>query len=743
MIGRSPIIRVAVASPLRTYLDYLPPTGYANTAIQPGCRVRVPLGRRETVGIIVSLEERPHVEHAKLRPIIALIDEQPLLPSDITQLAVWAASYYHHPPGEVFAAILPGPLRQGAPAERRLPFHWVLTPNGAAALTEQLGGRAIRQRDVLLALRDHPQGLTPAQLRATLGEVSDPIRRLERRGWIQRRHGQDVSQSEDPVSGATPPDLTADQLTAVSEIHSSVGYCTFLLDGVTGSGKTEIYLQAILDTLAQGKQALVLVPEIGLTPQLMARFRARIDQPLTLYHSGLTEKQRQTAWLDAQSGDARLIVGTRSAVFLPLPNAGLMVVDEEHDPSFKQQDGFRYSARDIAVWRAKSLGIPVILGSATPSLETLQNAITGRYSHLKLSKRATGIAPPKVHLVDMRHVRAQAQLSPTLLTRMREHLSDGGQVLLFQNRRGFAPILRCHACGWIAECERCASPYTVHPDRDQATMVGELRCHHCGKRAPVPTDCPACHDAAPEPIGSGTVRIEDALQQHFPNARIARVDRDATQRKGTLEKLLTEIRAGHYQILIGTQMLAKGHHFPNVNLAAVLDADQGLYSTDFRAGERLGQLIVQVAGRAGRHARQGEVLVQTHHPDHPMLGLLIEQGYGAFARALLGERERAGWPPFTRIALLRAEASQAELPMAFLSWARQEAIRLDSQCLLLGPVPAPMHRRAGRYRAQLLVQADSPGTLHALLTPWIHRIAESKPARQVRWSVDVDPCDTL
>jgi primosomal protein N' (replication factor Y) len=515
------------------------------------------------------------------------------------------------------------------------------------------------------------------------------------------------------------------------------GFTAWLLEGVTGSGKTEVYLQLIADQLRDSKQVLVLVPEIGLTPQLVARFQQRFTLPISVLHSGLNDAERWRAWQQAASGTARLIIGTRSAIFTPLKHPGLIVIDEEHDGSFKQQDGLRYSARDLAVWRAHQLAIPVLLGSATPSLESLYNVQQGRYRHLLLPERAGEACHPRMHLLDLRQQPMQDLLSKTLIDAIRHHLDRGGQTLLFLNRRGFAPVLLCHACGWVAACQRCDARLTLHQQQR------ELRCHHCGSQRRVDAFCPSCGSSELIAIGEGTQRIEQTLQTLFAQHTVLRIDRDSTRRKGALESALDEASSGRAKILLGTQMLAKGHHFPEVTLVAILDADQGLFSSDFRASERMAQLIIQVAGRAGRADRPGEVIIQTHHPDHPLLLQLVQQGYPAFARSALVERQQTGFPPFTSMALLRAEASRAELPRDFLEQARRLAeTRPEPRVQLWGPVAAPMERRAGRYRAQLLIQSPQRNALQRFLDGWIPALESIRQVRQVRWSIDVDPIDT-
>jgi primosomal protein N' (replication factor Y) len=726
-----PILRVAVPSPLFRLFDYLPPRGWAGAAPLPGARLRIPFGRGRTVGVLVGIAEASDVPANRLKRAEAVLDDEPLLPADILAMAHWAADYYHFPLGEVLAGCLPVLLRRGGAAEAAMEAHVRITDAGRVA-TDTLERRAPRQAQALRFLDAHPDGCTRSQL-ADAGIGTPILRALAARGCIETAHRPPAQAA--PAAPRPGPPLNPDQRQACETITAARGrYACFLLEGVTGSGKTEVYLQAITATVAAGRQALVVVPEIGLTPQLLARFRRRLGcEPVTL-HSGLSETERLGAWLAARSGAAQVVIGTRSAAWVPLARPGLFVVDEEHDASLKQQDGLRYSARDLLVWRAHRDRVPIVLGSATPALESIHNARQGRYALLALTERAGQAVAPRLRLLNVRGQPLDEGLSPRLITHMQRHLEADGQVLLFLNRRGFAPTLLCHDCGWVGECRRCDAHLTLHQRHRQ------LRCHHCGSQQPLPAQCPHCGSADLRAVGAGTERVEQALERHFPGVPTIRIDRDSTRRKGRLEDLLSQATQGTARILLGTQMLAKGHHFPGVTLVGILDADQGLFSADFRAGERLAQQIVQVAGRAGRAERRGEVLIQTHHPDHPLLRQLVAAGYPAFAAAALAEREAAGLPPFRSLALLRAEAVDARAPDAFLS-AAHDAAGPAAGVEFWGPVPAPMERRAGRFRAQLLLVARDRGRLHRLLADWVPRLGGLKPARKVRWSIDVDPID--
>ncbi|WP_062536603.1 primosomal protein N', partial [Mizugakiibacter sediminis] len=557
-------------------------------------------------------------------------------------------------------------------------------------------------------------------------------RRLAAAGLLERYEAEAPPADPPPAS---PASLNAEQQAAVQAVAAAAGaFQPFLLDGVTGSGKTEVYLALIERTLADGRQALLLVPEIGLAPQTVRRLRERFGDRVDVLHSNLAEGERARAWLRARRGGPHVLLGTRSAVFAPLPDLGLIVVDEEHDTSYKQQEGFRYHARDLALVRARARGVPIVLGSATPSLESLANVAAGRYRHLRLPARAAAAQPPTLRVLDVRGRRLEHGVSPALLAALADCLHRGEQALVFKNRRGYAPVLLCHACGWHAACPRCDKPLTLHRGRNA------LACHHCGSERPAPAACPECGGTALTPQGHGTERLEEALAARFPAVPVVRIDRDTTRRRDAFETLLGGLPADGAAILVGTQMLAKGHDLPNLTLVAVVGVDEGLYSVDFRAGERLAQQIVQVAGRAGRARKPGAVWLQTHHPDHPLLATLLRAGYAALATAMLEERRAAQLPPYAHMALLRAQAARAEHADAFLADAAA-ALPADAQLRVSGPMPAPMARRAGQYRAQLLLEADTRAPLRRVLPAWHAVLAALPSARRVRWSLDVDPVD--
>ena len=676
------------------------------------------------------------VPAAKVKRCTEVLDDTAILSEADLWLIRFTSSYYHHPIGEVVAAALPSLLRQGKP------LHPTVIKVVATDLSKQtelaaLARRAPKQAELLEALFDAgDDGLDTDLMTETLPAWRRAAKGLADKGLIETFETRADDFDERLVAPKKAgPELNADQQQALFVLRGSDQFAAYLLDGVTGSGKTEVYLQRVQDILKQGKQVLILVPEIGLTPQLVTRLRDRLGIEPALLHSGLTDAARLAAWRAARSGAAHLVVGTRSAIFTPLKNPGLIIVDEEHDHSFKQQEGLRYSARDLAIAKAKHLDIPVILGSATPTLEMLHHCRSGAYEHIVLPARAGGAIPPALRLIDTIRTPATDGISEPLAGAIHKHLDTDGQVLIFLNRRGFAPTLICNSCGHIAGCERCDSRLTVHAGSKQ------LRCHHCGVCRPLNDRCDECGEAV-KPLGEGTERLEDSLKSRFPDAVINRIDSDSTQRKGAMQEALENATLGHANILVGTQMLSKGHHFPKLSLVGIVNADQGLFGTDFRSGERMAQSIIQVAGRAGRESRAGEVLIQTAFPDNEFWGTLIEGGYRKISDNALTEREITRWPPFTRLALLRSAAHRQSDAHRFLEIARRHLAAKTNQSLrILGPVDAPMARKAGRYRAQLLLQSSDRSSLHQVLTE-LRPILENDPsARKVRWSIDVDPVE--
>ncbi|MFO7603638.1 MAG: primosomal protein N' [Gammaproteobacteria bacterium] len=728
------ILRIAIPTPLRRLFDYLP--AHEGHVAQVGARVRVNFARRDVIGVVMELTQQSEVPAHKLKRVREVLDAAPVLEPAILQLSRWAAQYYQHPPGEVMQQALPALLRQGRAAETQSQRHYSLSASGAALDLDALK-HSPRQQAILARLRSSGGALSDADLVLHFTDHSyrAPLRKLIDKGLVaEQQQALSLEHNPAPLAG---PELNTEQQQAVAAVVASLGQSQcFLLDGVTGSGKTEVYLNIIEQVHARGQQVLVLVPEIGLTPQLVDRFRQRLARPVVVLHSALNDQERLNAWLAARSGEAAVVIGTRSAIFTPLHDAGLIIVDEEHDTSLKQQDGFRYHARDLAILRARERGVPVLLGSATPSLESLYNVQQGRSRALHLTRRAGDAQPPRLHAIDLKGQPIQNNISLRLRQAMSEHLQRGQQVMLFLNRRGFAPVLMCHDCGWHARCPRCDAHMTLH------RSIEKLRCHHCGSEQRLMPHCPSCKAEALVEVGHGTERLEESLGEMFPDDRILRIDRDSTRRKGELQDKLEQIQRGAAQILIGTQMLAKGHHFPNVTLVGILDADSGLFSADFRATERMAQLIVQVAGRAGRAELPGEVFIQTHHPEHPLLRTLMTAGYAAFAAAAMQERQQTELPPYSYLVLLRAEAVQNGAALSFLQQARQRmAPHAHAGVEFYGPFPAAMERRAGKYRAQLLLQATQRAPLQQLLATCLPLLESQPQTRKVRWSVDVDPME--
>nr|WP_324259909.1 primosomal protein N' [Cellvibrio fontiphilus] len=733
-----PLLEIALPVPLRRHFDYLPPADLSPdqlTQLRPGVLVRVPFGRQQLVGVLISIKSFSEQPEHKLRAAIEVIDSQTVIDAELLDLCCWAANYYQCAPGEALHTALPALLRQGEQARLRgepvlrLTIEGKGLPSGALKRSpKQAALLAVLQQREQLALRELSEFNIPSTIAKALID----------KGLVQKTEvAPDSRVQPAPLLREPPLPLNDEQRAAFEQIqyHS---FNTYLLDGATGSGKTEIYLQAIAETLKNGKQALVLVPEIGLTPQTLQRFQRRFNLPIVALHSGLNDRERLDAWLQARAGIARIIIGTRSALFTPLKEPGIIIIDEEHDGSFKQQDGFRYSARDLAAMRAHRLGIPLILGSATPSLETLYNAKLERYRYLRLQARAGNAKPPAIELLDIRGETLHEGFAKASVDAISDTLKQGNQALVFLNRRGYAPALECHDCGWLATCNHCDARMTVH------NTPRHLHCHHCDHQRALPKRCPSCNSGKLQPLGQGTERSELVLQELFPATKVIRVDRDSTRNKNSMQTLLANVHSGEPCILVGTQMLAKGHHFADVTLVVIIDADAGLFSTDFRGPERMGQLLLQVAGRAGRAEKPGRVLLQTHHIDHPLVQTLMHKGYHALAELILHERQLTQLPPFRHLALLRAESKQAQQAVHFLQQARQlaETIQAPSPALsYLGPLPAMMEKRGDRFRYQLQFNAAQRKPLQALLSQLALQLEAHPLANKVRWSIDVDPQD--
>ena len=749
------ILKIAVPLPLPELFDFLPAKDTPAEAYQPGCRVCVPFGGRKLIGVIHSLAESSELATHKLKPVLGLLDQKPLLNLEIQSLANWACQYYHHPLGEVYQHILPKMLRSiqiKQTQTQTITYYSIPATTKSEQITQAQGlARATRQQQayqVLCQLTTAQKKISKedllAQLRAQNNSVDwrRIIQQLCNKNLVTayqqtRPTTADNSLAENYLAQAHLP-LNPEQRQTLNALRQLTNtFAPVLLYGITGSGKTEVYLQFIDQVLKQGKQVLVLVPEINLTPQLIARFQRRFNTVMVLLHSAVSQRQRLQNWLDAQQGRARIVIGTRSAVFTPMPHLGAIIVDEEHDPSFKQQEGFRYHARDVAIMRANKLQIPVLCGSATPSMESFANAFAGRYHFYQLTQRAQNSHKTPITVLDVRNRQIDHGISHELKDLISTHLQQQNQVLIFQNRRGFAPVLYCHHCGWIARCSQCDANLTLHLQENR------MICHHCEQQQSVPQVCLACNSTQIAPLGAGTQRIESTLRKIFPDTEIFRIDRDATRRKGSFEQLLQYIQNGQSQILVGTQMIAKGHHFPNVTLVVILDIDQGLFSIDFRAPERMAQLIIQVAGRAGRADKPGQVIIQTQQPEHPFFTTLLANTYPDFARELLTQRKQNQLPPYGFQALLRASAGNSENVQKFLDYGVRVYQQLPEslrQVDVQGPFCAPMPRKLGEYHYQLLFQAGSRHLLQNFLRHWLAVFSRQNPLRhKVKWSVDIDP----
>lgn len=728
-----PIIRVALDVPVNILFDYRAPDV---TAQDIGARVCVPFGKKLLTGVILEVATYSSVS-SKLRSAIHIFRDISPLPGALLDLFQFCSAYYHYPLGEVVMNGLPGSLRRLKPfvPDASAVFQYRLTSTGASADIAAIPARSIVKRRFLARLRDDgPMNIR--EVRQLSRHAPSVLKEFIRLGWVEEIS---VVPSSTVTSIAEIPPaltLTPDQESAVNDIAVRINeFNTWLLQGVTGSGKTEVYLQLISRLLRQGQQTLVLVPEINLTPQLEATFRARFPAiRLVSLHSGLNPSERANGWLQAQQGDAKIILGTRLAVFTPLPKLGLIIVDEEQDISFKQQEGLRYSARDVAIFRAKHADVPVVLGSATPSLESYYNAISGRYLRLRLPSRAVkNAALPDIRYIDTRVAQTREGLSAPLIAALEKCLVLNQQSLVFINRRGYAPVLLCKSCAWTATCHRCASRLVVH------LREKRMRCHHCGYQEHFPSICPECGDQDIVPFGHGTQRVEAALSERFPDARIVRIDRDSTRRKNTWQKMLKDINEQRVDILVGTQILAKGHDFPNLSLVGILNSDASLFSTDYRASERLFAQLMQVAGRAGRAGVPGEVLIQTEFPNHPLYHALRQHDYDTLAQTLLAERKTAGFPPFIYQAILRAEATQMAVALDFLMHAAT-IVKAPKRVEVFDPVPAQMARLKGLERAYLLIQSSSRKNLQEFLAEWRTKL-DMLSVKKVRWTLDIDPLE--
>ena len=724
------VVRIALPIPMRREFDYL----IAGNSPAVGCRVRVPFGNRQMVGMVMGHADESDVDHDKLKAIDEVLDLSPVMSPLLLKLCRWLSQYYQHPLGDVIFTALPVLLRKGEPATAKPVEYLMATQLGLETELDSLK-RALKQQALMTTLQQGELAFSLAREQSS----SAIIKALIDKSLVEKQEKIPETRSNwrEQLRIAEKPMANVQQSLAITGItQQGTGYETFLLEGVTGSGKTEVYLQCIESVLLRGQQVLVLVPEIGLTPQTVGRFRDRFGIDVGVLHSNLSDSERLLVWQQAAAGDIGIVIGTRSAIFTPLKSPGMLIVDEEHDASYKQQDGLRYSARDLAVVRAREEDIPLILGTATPSLESLNNALQKRYQHFTLHERAGSASHTQQKVLDITGQPLQFGLSPGIIGRIRQHLQQGSQVMLFINRRGYAPALVCHTCGHVENCQRCNKPYTLH------RQLNKLQCHHCGNAKPISNQCNQCHSQDIGPVGVGTEQLQHGLGKLFPEYQTIRIDSDSTRGKTRLSELLDEVNSNRYQLLVGTQILSKGHHFPNVTLVVILDTDGALFSADFRASEHLAQLITQLSGRAGRAEKPGEMWLQTHQPGHPLLQDLIHNGYAHFARHALLEREHASLPPFQYQALFRAEANDPRAAHQFLQDVAN-TLPVTQGIVTIGPMPALMEKRQGRYRLQLLVQSNNRARLQALLSQSLSAIESLASSRKVRWSVDVDPQDFM
>ncbi|MBQ0747923.1 MAG: primosomal protein N' [Marinobacter sp.] len=717
--------RIALNRPLRRLFDYIVPEGLAVT---PGQRVKIPFGRQQAIGLVVETNIEPP-EGITLKPLHNALEEWPALPDETFQLLSWASDYYQHPLGECLFTALPPALRKGRPAMEKTEDWWQACGSSAA-----LPANAHKQKILLDWIAQHKQGTKTSDI-IKAGFSRPQLKALRDKDLIRAATpAKDISEGQHTETIAAPK-LSDAQREAASQLPlPGDGFNASLLYGITGSGKTEIYLHYLKQNLTAKDQALVLVPEINLTPQTVARFQRYFGERILVWHSALNDSERLSAWLKIRNGEPVILIGTRSAVLLPFTSLKTLIVDEEHDSSYKQGEGFRYSGRDVAVYRAHLNHCPVILGSATPSLESYHNALGGKYQLIRLEERAGKALAPSINLLDIRSRPLEGGLSRPVLQALRQTLDSGNQALVFVNRRGFAPVMMCFDCGHMVECPRCDTRLTYHR-RDRA-----MRCHHCDYQAPATETCPKCKSDAFKPVGQGTEQTEDILAASFPDTPIVRVDRDSTQRKGSIQSILKQVNSGKPCILVGTQMLAKGHDFPNVTLVIVINADGGLFSVDFRAPEQLVQTLLQVSGRAGRGSKSGKVVVQTCHSDHPLLKTLCHGRYLEMADQLLEEREAGQFPPFRAMAIFRAEADTMEQSLQILDSIKPLANAPGIETW--GPLPALIARRADRHRAQLVLNTDNRKRLNILLTGICQTLEGQRFSKGAKWMIDVDPQET-
>lgn len=734
------IIEVAIPCPLRRSFDYLPPTNIAQRqAIQPGMRVLAPFGPRRVVGVVVTLKQHSQFDNTQLKPLLSLLDDKPTLSNTILELCRWASNYYHHPIGDCLNQALPTQLRKPSKRDKQTIRELHITEDGRSIDHAQLK-RSPKQAALLALLTKKNLSETHAKAEGFSQTVISALieKKLITIIEVTPDDAKPLSQQQDSDTdsdtsvelGETPLTLNQEQSLAADSIIQTLGqYRCHLLDGVTGSGKTEVYLHAIHACLSRNEQILVMIPEINLTPQTLGRFQKRFKSTTGILHSNLTHKQRYDIWQATRNTEIKILIGTRSAVFSDIPKLGLIIIDEEHDSSFKQQEGWRYSARDLCIKRAADAKIPVVLGSATPSLESLYAAHSGRYQHLLLLKRAGDATPPQIELLDIKNTSLDQGFSVAALTAIRDEIARGNQALVFINRRGFSPALFCHDCGWAANCNNCDARLTVH------LKAKQMRCHHCGDQQALVNRCSQCGSARLDMRGPGTERCEVMLKEAVPQAKIIRIDRDTTQRKNSLEALFNEVNSGEPCILVGTQMLAKGHHFPNVTLVVVIDFDGGLFSADFKGPEKTAQLLSQVSGRAGRASKPGKVIVQSYFPEHPLLQTLTQEGYQGLAKQLLTQRSELGLPPYSYMAIIRASANTPEATDNFLTSLKTN----HCSAHIIGPLPSLIPRKNNRHHGLLIIHNKDRSILHQTLALLCSNADTTEKRNGLHWSVDVDP----
>lgn len=735
-MSQTTVLKVAVPGPFRKLFDYLPVRDTNIPLPKSGTRTLIPFGTRNIVGIVIEVSSSTDSSPYKLKHAREYLDKEPVFDADMLRWLKKIAHYYHHPLGDTLLTALPVLLRKGKEAKALKEIYWQANEGSKETLNSLK--RAPKQIAIYQFLKQQDVPVNQQSLKEHFQNTHTALKALLEKKLVRQIDTPKTSSANiDKHTATTPNILTENQKHVVDSIEAHINeFKVILLNGVTGSGKTEVYIQTCKHVIEQHKQVLILLPEIALTPQLVSRFKTQFDCAIDVLHSGLNDSERFTVWDNIKNNKSQILIGTRSSVFSPFENLGLIIIDEEHDLSFKQQDGLRYSTRDIAILRANALGIPVLLGSATPSLESIANTSKPHYLHLHLKQRAGKAIPPKISTINIKGRQLTEGLSNELIQQIKKTLSRNEQVLLFLNQRGYAPALICHECGTVERCPRCERNMTIHHARKRIT------CHHCGYEKKLPDTCSSCGHGDLRPIGYGTERIETCLHTLFPDTETIRIDRDTTSRKNAILDLLKQVDNDKAQILLGTQMLAKGHDFPNVTLVGILNADQGLFGADLRSEERLAQLVVQVAGRAGRGEKPGQVLIQTHHPEHELWNTLINQSYDKYAEKALHERKAAQLPPYSYSALFRSESVRLNDAFTFLNELNQTILPFRGLGVeIFGPVTAPLEKKAGKFRTQLLLMSSNREKLHQCIAHGLNAIEKLQSAKKVRWNLDVDPLD--